>query len=113
MPGKDEPFGNAPDPKKAFENARDGKALPANDAPQQESPQTKDQPVMRPRPGGPMREMANEVDRMVQHEVQIREAEQRKAGKIEDAPERDGRKPRRVTQLARAFNREKDKSREP
>lgn len=101
MPAGKYPFDNAPDPKKAFEDARDDKQPPANDSRQTQSPQAQGQPVMRPRPGGSMREMANQVDRQLQREDQVRRAAERKAGKAEDAPGQEGRKPRRVTRLAR------------
>jgi len=106
-----EPFENAPDLKRAFEDARDdGREGAGQPAPDQS---TTSQPRPQLRPTGPMRGMAKEVDLRVQREDQVRRAAERKAGKAEDAPEQEGRKPRRVTRLARAFNREKDKGNEP
>lgn len=113
MPGKDEPFENAPDLKSAFEDAREGKRSGAGQpAPDQEK-STAAQPRPQLRPTGPMRGMANEVDFRVQREEQARRAAERKAGKTGDTPGQEDRKPRRVTRLARAFNREKDKGNEP
>lgn len=95
MPAGKEPFENAPDLKQAFERARD------DERPQPEQEKAKaGQPRPQLRPGGPMRGMARSVDRVVEAQDEARAA-------------REVKKPRRVTQLARAFNRSKDKGNEP
>ena len=103
MPAGKEPFENAPDLKQAFERARD------DERPQPEQEKAKaGQPRPQLRPGGPMRGMARSVDRVVVAQDEARKVAERKAGR-----EPEGRKPRRVTQLSRAFNRPKDKENEP
>lgn len=113
MPSGKEPFENAPDLKSAFENAHEGKRPDAGQPAPDQDKSTAAQPRPQLRPTGPMRGMANEVDLRIQREDQARKAAERKAGDTGDAPGQEDRKPRRVTQLARAFNREKDKGREP
>ncbi|MBK8174853.1 MAG: hypothetical protein IPK66_06160 [Rhodospirillales bacterium] len=109
MPDKDEPFGNAPDLKRAFEDARDGKAPPAAPPREQEKQQGRTEaPGLHYRPRGVIRRAVDDQVRQGQSEDEARRVAERKEG-----GERDGKKPRRVTQLARAFNREKDKGREP
>lgn len=109
MPGKDEPFENAPDLKRAFEDARDHKQPPAAPPRKQDQQQAMTEapgPHLRPR--GHIRRAVDDQVRNAQHEKHAREA-----GKAEDTLEKESRKPRRVTQLAQAFNREQDKGREP
>ena len=104
----DDLFPGAPDVKKAFDRAREDKPPPS---PDQDKPKVEHhRPQLRP--SGPMRGMASQVDRRVQMEEQSRRAAERKAGGGLDG-EQQGKKPRRVTQLARSFNRAKDKGNEP
>ena len=104
MSKDDDLFPSAPDVKKAFDRAREDKPQPIPD--QDKAKVEHHRPQLRPT--GPMRGMANQVDRRVQSEAQAQKAAERK-----DGSEQEAKKPRRVTQLARSFNRAKDKGHEP
>lgn len=102
-PGK-YPFDGAPDVSKAFEQARDNTAPKSRADEQQKSAAEAPQPRLRPT--GPMRGMAGSVDRMVSARQQASENRDVRKEMIDAA-----KTPRRVTQLARDADRQKDKDR--